>query len=201
VSVSLRELSIGDPAERWEALGFAVSRESSCELGGVSVRLGGSREGIISWTVSGVSPRKEIDGLATHVTAEDSVAAQVTHPNGARAIDHLVIASPDYDRTVAALAGAGIELSRERDGGGFRQGFRRIGGAILELVEARSAPPGPARFWGLVVVVDDLDALGDTLGNRLRTVHAAVQSRRRIATLDRSAGLSTRVAFMTPRLP
>src|SRR5205823_4122884 len=135
-------------------------------------------------------PTQEVDGLPTQVVSDRNDRPQETHPNGARAIDHVVIVSPDFDRTAAALSDAGMGLRRERDGGGFRQGFRRVGGAILELVEAKAAPAGPARFWGLVVVVDDLDALAQSLGSRLRAIHPAVQSRRRIATLDRSAGLS-----------
>ena len=84
--------------------------------------------------------------------------------------------------------------------GGFRQGFRRLGPAILELVQARDAPPGPARFWGLVVVVTDLERLARDLGDRLGPVHAAVQPGRRIATLRPSAGLLQAVAFMDPEV-
>jgi hypothetical protein len=89
-------------------------------------------------------------------------------------------------------------LRRIRDAGGFRQGFRRLGPAILELVETVDAPAGPARFWGLTLIASDLDALAERLGDRLRPIKDAVQPGRRIATLDRSAGLRTNVAFMTP---
>ena len=119
-----------------------------------------------------------------------------SHPNGATAIDHVVVFSPDFERTRQALEEAGITLSRIRDGGGFRQGFRRLGPAILELVEAIQAPPGPARFWGLVVTVEDLPGLADRLGDHLSPIRAAVQSGRHIATLRRSAGLTLKVAFM-----
>ena len=138
----------------------------------------------------------EIDGLAT-IAAPPSRAA-VAHANGAIGIDHVVIASPDFDRTAAALERTGLALRRIRDAGGFRQGFRRIGPAILELVEAAGAPPGPSRFWGLVVIVPDLEALEQRLGDRLGTIRPAVQPGRRIVTLRDSAGLSTRLAFMDP---
>ncbi len=92
-----------------------------------------------------------------------------------------------------------MPLRRIRDGGGFRQGFRRLGPAILELVEARGEDPGgPARFWGLVVIVPDLDVLKAQLGELLGTPTEAVQAGRRIATVRKSAGLWTRLAFMTP---
>jgi hypothetical protein len=107
-----------------------------------------------------------------------------------------VIATPEFDRTARGLNAAGLPLRRIRDAGGFRQGFGRLGPAILELVEAPPAPAGPARFWGVVVVVADLDALADRLQSRLGPVRPAVQPGRRIAALDKIAGLSPRVAFM-----
>jgi hypothetical protein len=120
------------------------------------------------------------------------------HPNGAVALDHVVVVTPDFDRTAAALAAAGLPLRRIRDAGGFCQGFRRLGPAILELVESREAPPGPATLWGLVVVVPDLDALALRLGEHLSGVRDAVQPGRRIATVRRSAGLGPALAFMDP---
>ncbi len=125
------------------------------------------------------------------------------HANGAVGLDHVVVLSPDFDRTAAALADHGMPLRRTRTVGAgeaaFRQGFRRLGPAILELVEARDAPPGPARFWGLVVVVADLDALAGRLGpERCSAPKPAVQPGRRIATVRRAAGLSLPVAFMDP---
>ena len=77
-------------------------------------------------------------------------------------------------------------------------GFRRLGPAILELVETKDGPSGPARFWGLVVVVDDLHALAGRLGEQLGSIRDAVQPGRRIATLRASAGLGEAVAFISP---
>jgi hypothetical protein len=67
---------------------------------------------------------------------------------------------------------------------------------ILELVESRDARE--TSFWGLVVIVEELDALATRLGDRLGDIGSAVQTGRRIATLRRSAGLSPAVAFMDP---
>jgi hypothetical protein len=78
-------------------------------------------------------------------------------------------------------------------------GFRRLGPAILEVVGVPSAEPEqPACFWGLVVVVKDLDALADRLGQRLGAPKPAVQPGRRIATLKTVDGPSPALAFMTP---
>ena len=190
----LAELGLADAPERWAALGFAVGGEDHFDLGGVRVRLG---ERGLSWTLRGVEA-SDIDGLATAAPAPPPLAGSEAHENGAVALDHVVVRTPDFDRTSAALAAAGLPLRRIRDAGGFRQGFRRLGPAILELVEAPDAPEGPARFWGLVVVVGDLDALALRLGERLGAVRPAVQPGRRIATLRPSAGLGSAVAFMDP---
>lgn len=199
---ALRGLRIADPPDRWRALGFTV-RDAELHLGEVAIELrpsARSEVGIASWTIAGIEPVDSIDGLATQVSSEPT-ATSSDHENGALAIDHVVITSPDFDRTARALAGAGLELRRVREArAGVRQGFRRLGQAILELVEISDAPdPGaPARFWGLVVIVRDLDALSERLGGVLGPARDAVQPGRRIATLRSSAGLGPAVAFMTP---
>jgi hypothetical protein len=194
----LASLQIADPAERWEALGFSV-HDHRIALGGLELELGSEGRGITGWRLSGLAggPR-EIDGLATGVHEGDAAEAVAEHENGATGVDQVVVMTPDFDRTSTALDQAGIPLRRIRDGGGFRQGFRRLGPAILELVEATESPDGPARFWGLVVVVPDLAPLRERLDSHLGEIRDAVQSGRQIATLRRSAGLSPRVAFMTP---
>jgi hypothetical protein len=188
----LTGLWVGDPPERWAALGFDVT-DSYIYLDDVSLRLGAPRRGIAAWSLSGGSG--VVAGLpVADVTppARGSVAA--THPNGAVALDHVVVTTPDFDGTAEALAGAGMELKRVVEMRGTRMGFRRLGPAILELVEA---PGGVIGFWGLVVTVTDLDALAARLGERLGSIRPAEQPGRRIATLRESAGLTTNVAFMS----
>jgi hypothetical protein len=194
----LVSLSLADPPERWRALGFGV-RDGRMRVGDVGVELGAPGDGIVAWRLRGVESGTEIDGLPWSASGEDQAEPDAAHPNGALGIDHVVVVTPDFDRTAAALDAAGLGLRRVRDAGGFRQGFRRLGPAILELVEAPHGDPGaPARFWGLVVIVEDLDALAERLGDRLGPVKDAVQPGRRIATLRGSAGLDTNVAFMDP---
>lgn len=191
-------LRLGDAPERWAALGFELSG-SEVQLPGVSIELGGAGRGILGWRLCGIDPVRSIDGLDTEVGAPPATGAPVLHPNGAVSLDHVVVVTPRFDRSAAQLAEHGLELRRIREApGGIRQGFRRVGPVILELVEAVGEPDGPARFWGLVVNVADLDALAERLGDRLGKIRAAVQPGRRIATLRDAAGLGQAVAFMSP---
>jgi hypothetical protein len=199
----LAELRIADPRSRWEALGFSIGDDSNLDVGGVRLRLGCDGHGIIGWTISRIDPGTSgIDGLPTEAAiADHPPRPPVEHPNGAIGIDQVVIVTPDFDRTSLALDQAGIPLRRITETRGSRQGFRRLGSAILELVETRGGDgvtDGPARFWGLVVIVEDMEALSDRLGELLGSIRPAVQPGRRIATLREEAGLSPNVAFMNP---
>jgi hypothetical protein len=75
-----------------------------------------------------------------------------------------------------------------------------VGDAVLEVVGPRVPDvDGPAMFWGLVAVVDDLDATCARLGDLVEAPHAAIQPGRRIAAVRRAAGLGTALALMSPR--
>jgi hypothetical protein len=166
-------------------------------LGGIDVQLGAPGRGITSWTLRHAVVAEDLDGLATTTTAARSTSSpSASNPNGAIGIDQIVITTPRFDRTAEALRAAGMPLRRIQDGGSFRQGFRRLGPAILELVEVPAGPPGPARFWGLVVIVGDLQLLSRRIRPHVGEIRDAVQPGRHIATLGESAGLSTKVAFM-----
>jgi hypothetical protein len=190
--VHLAGLAIADPPERWRALGFAVDDRDRVVLAGVGLALGAAGRGISGWTLRHASSGADIDGLPTSVTTDAPATAVGVHPNGALGVDHVVIVTPDFDRSAAALAQRGLGLRRIRHAGDRRQGFRRLGPTIMELVEAPETPA--PRFWGLTIVVTDLGALGPHVSE----ARAAVQAGRRIATVGASAGLSTRLAFMDP---
>jgi catechol 2,3-dioxygenase-like lactoylglutathione lyase family enzyme len=195
VRVQLAGLAIADPPDRWHALGFGVDDRDRVVLGGVELALGASTpaaHGITGWTLRHVAAEGDIDGLPTAVTEEAPADPGAAHSNGALGVDHVVIVTPDFDRSAAALAHRGMELRRVRQAGDRRQGFRRLGPTIMELVEAPEAPT--TGFWGLTIVVADLGALDPQVG----PARPAVQPGRHIATLDASAGLSTRLAFMDP---
>ena len=196
---ALAALRIADPPERWHALGFALTGRRVL-FDSLQIELEAPGHGIVGWRLSGVDGLPTVDGLATDTgcPAPSPESAPPPHPNGAIGVDHVVVMTPDFERTGAALAAAGMPLRRIRQApGGVRQGFRRLGPVILELVEAPDGE-GPARFWGLVVTVSDLDVLAQRLGDRLGAVKDAVQPGRRIATLRESAGLGEAVAFMSP---
>lgn len=203
VRPELAALQIADPPAAWERLGFTCD-DGVVTVGAVELWLDATGHGITGWTLRHPSLRGDVDGLATGVTTDPppvAPAGSAGHPNGAVGIDQVVVTTPDFDRTAAALADAGMELRRIRQAGDFRQGFRRLGPSILELVEApggKPTPGSPARFWGLVVIVEDLVATCERLGPLVSEIRDAVQPGRHIAALRREAGLSPRVAFMDP---
>ena len=166
-------LHVGDPPELWRELGFAVA-DGRCIVGGLVLHLGAGEAGLTGWL-------------------DEPLAEGVDqHPNGVSSLDHLVLSTPDLDQTIAELEDRGLELRRVRDAGRIRQAFFRLPGTILEVVG-----PGPARWYGLAFTSDDLDATAAFLGDRLHPAKDAVQKGRRIATLDRSAGSSVAIAFMS----
>jgi hypothetical protein len=200
----LRRLMIADDPAAWAEAGFAVE-DGQTVIDGVTVVLSpdADRKGIVSWALSGVVT-ESIDGLPTAAAPpEDAPPATATHPNGTTAIDHVVVASPDLARTVAALAQLGIDSRRTRDtglhGAPMRQVFFRLGRPILELI----GPPEPAgtesaSFWGLALAVADLDATKERLGELVSDPKEAVQPGRRIATLrHRELGITVPIAFLS----
>ncbi|MDZ4826659.1 MAG: glyoxalase [Actinomycetota bacterium] len=184
--------------DAWRAAGFTVV-DGAVWIGSVRVQCDIGERGIGAWVLADGPEVDEVDGLATRAgTAE--VAPELTHPNGATLIDHLVVWTPDSNRTTAALSGIGMEVKRVREDArpGVRQTFFRAGEVIVELVAPLEPEGGPARFFGLAVNVEDLDACAVLLGDALGPVKEAVQPGRRIATLrHRDIGLPVAVAYMS----
>jgi hypothetical protein len=188
---SLDSIFVADPPAAWEALGFTVV-DDVVAVGGVRIRLGCDGDGIVGWSLRGLSG-DDLDGLPTREWVAEA-CAEVTHPNGAVAVDHLVALTPDVDRTVGRLVEAGLDYRRTREAGeGFRQAFFVVGPCLLELGGPVS---GDIRFWGLTLVMSDLDAAASLLGARVKD---AIQPGRRIAALPADAGISVPLALMTPR--
>jgi catechol 2,3-dioxygenase-like lactoylglutathione lyase family enzyme len=200
MSATIEELVIADDPATWRRLGFAVARET-CIVGHVRVRLAGREagEGILAWTLRDAAS-DDFDGVPTTIATgkrppRDSSPA---HPNCATRIDHVVVLTPDLDRTLATLERAGLEVRRiaEVPGGPVRQAFFRLGEVILEVV-------GPvlererAGFWGLVCTSKDIESTAQLLGENLGPVKQAVQAGRRISTVNRSAGSSVPMAFIS----
>jgi hypothetical protein len=194
--VRLQTLALADDPATWSALGFAVGGDVVA-VGGVALRLAGASagEGILGWSVSGLD-----SDVLPRVEPVLAGTAAVDHPNGAQAVDHVVALAGDLDAAIAGLEAGGLAPRRVRDvpGGETRQAFFVLETALLELAGPAPGVDGP-RFWGLTLVVADLDALAARLGDRLGPVKDAVQPGRRIATLRDGAGSSVPLAFMTPR--
>ncbi|HEY6761162.1 MAG TPA: hypothetical protein VI318_16820 [Baekduia sp.] len=203
----LLALEVRAPAAAWRAAGFAVDDDGRCRTGTTDLLLAGGEGGFGGWTVAGAIPADDgLDGVPTAVApavaAPDAEPAPAVHPNTVAAIDHVVLATPDTARTFATLEAAGFDLRRVRDASAeLRQGFFLFDDLALEVVGPPEPAPGtagdPARLWGITFVAGDLDVAAAT--PNVGAPRAAVQPGRRIAVVDRAAGLGVRVALMSPR--
>lgn len=198
----LASLTVGDDPAGWRDAGFSVDDDGECRIGSVRVLLrpGQGHKGIQSWALEDAGS-EPIDGLPT-AEAEVAPPVVVEHPNGATEIDHLVVMTPDVDRSVAALRERGFDPLRTREsdtyGTALTQVFFRMGQVILELVGPKEpVADGPARFFGIAITVADLDTTAALLEERLGRVKEAVQPGRRIVTLRKRDDMKTAVAFMS----
>jgi len=215
---TIDELVLADEPDRWSALGFAVS-DGRCELGAVRLMFTEpgpeSPHGLLGWSLRDLQQAGldgGLDGLSTTRSERPVRAAAPAQPNGVLAIDHIVVSSPAFERSVAALQAAGLDLRRVREeptpAGAPRQAFFRLGAEILELVaepdeviERAGGPDRPARFWGLALRADDLERTVEAIGVHAGPIRPAVQPGRRIATVRRSAGLAIPLALMSESEP
>lgn len=206
--LGLDALEVGDDPAAWAAAGFTV-HDGEVVIGRVRIRCLDDDGGADRWRLrtepGGPDLPRSVDGLATSTTT-DEAAPPVAHPNGVVALDHIVLRSPDLDRTTAALGSLGLDLRRTRDVGTaerpVQQRFFRLGDVILELV-GPSTPmgDGPCSIWGYAVVSDDLEATAATLGEACSSPKEAVQPGRRIATIrTRALGIGVTLAVMTPHV-
>jgi hypothetical protein len=225
-AATIDELVLADAPEAWAELGFAISADE-CQIGSVRLRLAGpplaggtqseasqrpAASGLLGWSLRGVEST-ELDGLPTSISERPLPANALpgAHPNGVLAIDHVVAISPAFERSVAALKAAGLDLRRIRvqptPAGAPRQAFFRLGHEILELVaepdevtaRSSSSSERPARFWGLALLVEDIERTAELLAPHVGEIRDAVQPGRRIATVRRSAGLSVALALMSAK--
>jgi hypothetical protein len=214
LSPTIDELVLADQPDRWNALGFAVT-DGCCELGAVRLTFTEpspeSGHGLLSWSLRDLE-ETDLDGLSTSRSERPVRPPASAQPNGVLAIDHIVVSSPSFDRSVSALQAAGLDLRRVREAptpaGAPRQAFFRLGEEILELVaepedviERAGGPDRPARFWGLAMRAGDLERTVEAIGVHAGPIRSAVQPGRRIATVRRSAGLSIPLALMSTTEP
>jgi hypothetical protein len=198
-------LGVGDDPAVWAAAGFSVE-DDHVDLRGLRIRLAGRAggTGIRSWSFEPAWTRP-IDGLPTidDPTPGAPRSTPAAHPNGVTALDHLVLATSDVERTTGALGQAGIVPRRTivgaRGESNVLYRFFLLGTCVLELIgptDAAASPHDePARFAGLAFTTATIDELGELAG----APRPAIQPGRRIATLRREIGVSVPVAFLTPR--
>lgn len=205
-TLRLTGLVVGDEPSAWAEMGLPVVGDH-LTVGGVTVRLVGADgpRGILGWELD---PRIDhaVDGLAPATAGDrqqDPDATATGRGYAVVALDHLVVATPDVERTSAAIIALGIEPRRTIDAArgdeGFRYCFWKLGTSLLELIgPIAPAGDGPAVFAGLAFTVPDLRVFAGVTG----APQAAVQPGREIATV-RTAELdiSVPVAFLTPRPP
>lgn len=196
---SLLQLRVSGPIDPWIELGFAPTTAGHLRVGTTALIFDepDAPAAISAWHLTGVE--HDIDGLATARLVDAGPAS--IHPNTASSLDHVVVRTPDVERTQLALADAGLDLRRVREAGSanhpITQSFYRLGEVILEVVGPPS-PTGddPASLWGLVANVDDLDRMVERCADHISIPKAAVQRGRRISTVRPSVGLAIPVAFM-----
>ena len=206
MTITVAEIDVADAPDAWARAGFAVDSDDVCRVGGVNIRLAGSGRGsgIVGWSLRGLpdGSADELDGIPT-TRSSAVVSMPALHPNGVTDIDHIVLFSPDLDRTVAALAAIGVEPRRERDaqlgGRPIRQIFVRFGDVIIEVVGSpEAASEGPSTLWGITYEVANIDATAAYFGDRTAPVKDAVQPGRRITTLrHHELGMSVRSAMIS----
>ncbi len=218
---TIDELTIADDPTRWANLGFDIE-DARAQIGSVWLRFTGATPaldtpgdaepvppvpGIAAWSLRDLK-NDELDGLPTTSSMRPVPRAAPVHSNGVVAIDHVVAASPDLDRSVAVLEAAGMDLRRVREqptpAGAPRQAFFRLGREVLELIqepaeviERAGGRDRPVRFWGLALLVEDLDRCAAQLADDISEVRPAVQPGRRIASVRRSAGLALPLALIS----
>lgn len=202
----LKAVIVDDAIESWNAAGFegddvvTIGSTTIVPTAAAERAVEGHRNGIVGVSVEGIG---ELDGLVLGAwDPSSSPTDQSDHPNAVVAIDHIVVMTPDADRTTAAFEAQGLEARRVRrielPDGDRRQTFFWMGDVICEVVGPDTADgDGPARWWGLALTVRDLEATTDVLGALATDIKPAVQPGRFVSTLRRDAGLGVPILFIS----
>ena len=136
------------PPERWEALGFTVTRRGSWRWGASSSgwmpRGGGSPAGRCAGRRSWRRHRRAGDGV-TH----DPAPVAAPHPNGAIGLDHVVVVTPDFERTRRRSAPRRDAAAADSRGDGeLASGLSPARPGDPGARRGRDAPPGAGAVLG-----------------------------------------------------
>lgn len=200
----LSAIVVDDDIEAWHAVGFTgddvvrIGQTAIVPTAASEQRDDANRNGILGASIAGIG---ELDGLDLGHW-DGAVETAPDHANGVVAIDHIVVMTPDCDRTTAAFEAKGIEARRVRsiplESGDRRQTFFWLGDVICEVVGPDEAQgEAPARWWGLALTVRDLEATVALLGDACTPIKAAVQPGRQVSTLRSQAGLGVPILFIS----
>jgi hypothetical protein len=200
--VRLAAIDVGGDAEPWVALGLTADGSGRIPFSNGALEFVAGQHGVVGLAIEGVDELSgDIDGIAVR---PGRVVSSVDHRIDVIEVDHVVIMTDSLERTSEAVTEAlGLECRRIRETDAVRQAFHRFAdqggrrGCIIEIVEnARMQQPS---LFGLVLNVNDIDAVADRLGpDVLGHPKTAVQPGRRIATVRAAAGLGVAVALMSP---
>ncbi len=211
----LRRLLIGDEPRTWADAGFSIDGDETA-IGTIALGFVGPPDheessatgrarGVVGWELTDIEDGS-IDGISSTRTTADP-ARPTVHPNGVTRLDHVVIMTPDLERTTSSLRRFGFSPRRTREVPGSeparRQMFIWAGETILEVVGPTEATgSAPAAVWGLALTTTDMNQAAEALGSHLSPPKPAVQPGRQIATVDtRALGISIALALMTPHVP
>lgn len=206
MTVTIDEITLGDDPQSWCDAGFEVV-DDIVVVGSVRIRCTGAGDGHVGWSLRPLDDPipADVDGITT-TSSDAPLPVPVMHPNRVTGMDHIVVRSPDLDRTTAAIEALGVACRRVRDASigdlAIQQRFFRFGDVIIELVgPPEPAGDAPATIWGVACNVDDIDAAAEHVGPACSRPKDAVQPGRRIATVrTRDLGISLTVALMTPHV-
>lgn len=203
----LVRLTAGGGRGPWERIGLTFSGERT-RLADVELCLTDGAAGLVSWEISrdgGEMRTVSVDGIETFVVPpasgeEDAGRTPIGPTHGVR-LDHVVVNTDDGERTSAAIENVlGLGLRRVRDAGrGVSQRFHMLDNCVIEVVSGPHVTGTGASLWGVVLSVEDVDALASWLGPDVMSApKPAVQPGRTIATVRAAAGLGVPFAVMSP---
>lgn len=195
----LISVSVADPGETWSTAGFEVEN-NRIRIGSLQVQTA-AEVSQPAWAFDASPGVEDLDGIS--VTSVGGIeSGRSAHSNGVVGVDHVVVLSPDLDRTTDAFDAAGLPLRRVRDLPKIKrqQRFFWAGDVIIEMVgPAKPKGDGAASIWGLALVADDLEAAAQRMGELMTTPKPAVQPGRFISAIKTDElGMSLTVAVMTP---